>query len=213
MITAEGVISSVHGPHQKPLFKDSEILEIFPSVREEALNPQEPVMLQIRVQVLENQKRVIQQQALRGCTAGASAMLISDAGLSLPTATLRGRNLSPHSRIINDIENMGLKAIENALPRTTDALAWARHVSQLLTDFGSGALGLDSEIGGHVIVLDQIQIGATRETSSAVIRDPWHGWAIRIPLDSLLRRLSLPLRPPEEYSNNIEYEGLIQILR
>ena len=45
-------------------------------------------------------------------------------------------------------------------------------------------IGVDGEIGGHVIILDSLSI----ERDRAVIRDPYHGWSIEVKASAILKR-------------------------
>ncbi len=132
----------------------------------------------------ENNKAIIQQQGRRGCTAACSAMLIADNGKEnlIDWYTVRFRNLGNTKDIVADIEKAGLLAIETKLPyvKPTDEKGKTDLLEQmraLILQNSSMIVHCDTpDIGGHVMIVDSV----SEDLSTAIVRDPLHGWQIEI---------------------------------
>jgi hypothetical protein len=167
------------GRNQKkiPYFSESEILQIHPSTGQVMLG--EGVVANAGA----DGRITIQQQGQRACTAAASGMLIHDAGKPVNVDDLKSRNLGNKDSVRGDIERAGLKArvAEIKAPTPREAM---QALEENLRQFGSAVVSVGGEIGGHVIVVDSVDLVHGRAT----IRDPWHGWRITVTLDALAKR-------------------------
>jgi hypothetical protein len=167
-----GVPVSAHGP-SRDFIADSEIVEV------ERLRPS--TLISILSYTADN-RAVIQQQSIRGCTAAVTAMLISDNDRFFDSHTLSARNLSDNATMIKDLVNARLEPVVTTVGPTTQPLA---PLFEALQRHGSAILSVGGEIGGHVIVLDSLDF----INGTARIREPHHGWAITITLKALTRRM------------------------
>lgn len=126
------------------------------------------------------EKRILQQQAGRGCTAAASAMLILDHGGKIDLQELQARNLGNDEDMMQDIQRAGLTPLmstldkENLLPSLRKAIQ----------DHGSAIVSIGGEVGGHVIVVDDV----SEKLDSVRLRDPYHGWEITVTAKAFLQR-------------------------
>lgn len=173
-IFKDGQFRSVH-PEGVKFYRDHEILKLHPSIREINLGKN------IRADITDNGKVVIQQQATRGCTAAVAAMLIHDAQKSIDLSALRFTNIGN----TRNIENWITKA--NLTPRVTD-LGVIRDpderiitLQKLIRDHGSAIVSTDNDVGCHVIVVDEVRKDSVR------LRDPYHGWEITVTINAFLR--------------------------
>lgn len=162
-----------------------------------------------KIKKAPNGKTVIQQQALRGCTAGVSAMLIADHGKQPKLGEMQQRDLGEDVDVILDIRDAGLKEkVSNLTDKeqkpvyVTNAMSYAERkkiqekircslsliseLKKLIEEHGSAIVSIHGEIGGHVIVVDAIDDDLT----CAIIRDPFHGWMITISMDAFRRTFS-----------------------
>lgn len=127
----------------------------------------------LSVDFTKNNKPIIQQQATRGCTAGAVTMLIYSKDNSGPidVRDLQMRNLSTDETMIEDITQAGLQPLEsecNTIPE----------LRSLLQKHGSAIVTVNSGVGSHVVVVDEILNDRVR------LRDPYHGWEVDIKIDA-----------------------------
>lgn len=182
----DGKVVGRHGRGAKPhLFQDKEILNVHQVLRKQLLDGERPsevpgVQLGIEwrpiyAEFTAHQKAIIQQAAMRGCTAAVTAMLIMDHGKECDIGSLRMRNLGQTGTMKHDIEKAGLKPVISPCRTLAD-------LKKLIQAHGSAIISISGEIGGHVIIVDAI------EGDRARIRDPYHGWEITITLDALKSR-------------------------
>ena len=172
VIMKNGNFESVHGNGK--MFSNEEIIKVHTIVSEEKI--WEDVFF-INAWKTENGKYVIQQQATRGCTAATAAMLIKDHGKEPDIWKLRGRNLGNDKDQMRDIEAVGLRPILTVC-KDLDQL------KELLRKHGSAIVSISGELGGHVIIVDEIG------EKEARIRDPYNGWEITVTLEALKKRFS-----------------------
>lgn len=185
IIFKDGKIAGAHNRGVKPhFFQDHEIIQVHAVLRKQLLDGENPFpeadqwgveWRPIYAEYSAHQKPIIQQAAMRGCTAAATAMLIMDHGKQCDVQGLRMRNLGQTRNMKHDIEKAGLKAVVSSC-RSFDDL------KELIRKHGSAIVSVSGEIGGHVIVVDAIG------NDQARIRDPYHGWEITIKLDALKAR-------------------------
>lgn len=165
-----GMIVSIHG--KVTMFQDTEIKAIHPFQREVPLDSAKKVLAQIT----EDGTAVIQQQAMRGCTAAASAMLIYDLGGKVDLVELRTTNLGMDEDMVRTIKRAGFTPILR-VPESLD------HLQQLIQEAGPAIVSIsDPEGGGHVIVVDAVT------PDGVTFRDPYHGWKITVGRDALEKR-------------------------
>lgn len=190
IIVENGKIKSVHG--HGDLFSNSEILKVHQVLQRKLLDggvcgmPEHLLQKMpyfsefnddVYVEFTKNQKAIIQQQAVRGCTAAVAAMLIVDHGKSCDINELRRRNLGNTEDICRDIENAGLQAKVTYVSVKDD-------LNNIVQQGNSAIVTIDGEIGGHVIIVDEIKANKAR------VRDPYHGWEITITKTALLKRFT-----------------------
>lgn len=175
-----GPLRSVHGSTTRNFIQDREIITVHPPVRHETIAKSSSIPgnldTHIKVAFSSHGKAIIQQRGFRGCTAAATAMLIVDLGKQPDVQTLRGRNLGTDEILILDLQKAGLEVV---IRHPTLATLQAD-----IETYGPAIVGVTGEIGGHVIIVDQVDVqgGSTR------IRDPYHGWEITITLDAFRKR-------------------------
>lgn len=119
-----------------------------------------------------NGKHLLQQQAQRSCAPSAVSMLSKDLGGKCLTEEMRLINLTAVDKIASLIEKAGFQAIEYDLSGDPEP-----RFELLLKLFDSvpGILVLqNTNIGGHCVVLDQIQ------ENEVTFRDPFHGRMITV---------------------------------
>lgn len=133
-----------------------------------------------------DQRSVMQQIGWRGCVATSTAMLILDAGKVPSAHTIAMGNLSSDELVEHMLRSVGLKMFKVTLAHRPEGEA-LDILSQMTRFNGPAIIDLDCEVGGHVVVLDQLDLKSNR----ARLRDPFHGWAISVSADALLKRLQL----------------------
>ncbi len=163
----EAPLKSVHG--EGTLFKDEEILERLEIIQET------PIALKINALYTKHGKAIIQQQAVRGCTAAVSAMLIVDHGKKINPLELRSRNVASHEVIKTDLLKAGLVHTESS-PKTLAELR------ECLLQKGSAIVSLSGAVGCHVVVVDHV----SRDLKKVRLRDPYHGWEIMVTAEAFL---------------------------
>jgi hypothetical protein len=166
-----GDFKSEHGSGE--FFKDAEIIEKLLVRRVYTRIPR------LFITFTSNNKAIIQQQAVRGCTAAATAMLIKDNGKEPNWSEVQRRNLANKEIQLADIRAAALKPIVvqlkgDLLPALRDAI----------TKKGSAIVSVNGEIGAHVIVVDEVSEKGVR------LRDPYHGWEITVTHEAFLKRWS-----------------------
>jgi|GEM_PF-5259076 len=122
---------------------------------------------------------VIFQQGETGCTAGASAFLMMDRGITPDVTTLKTRTAThlEHS-IVPDLQAKSLTPIKTSL-RTHNTLV---QLQGLIDANGPAAVRIRTGPGtAHAIVVDEISSAGVR------LRDPWHGWDITITKAAFLK--------------------------
>lgn len=167
-IMVDGKWVSEHGTGE--LFCDREIVQKLQIMRREA------IAADFYAEFTEHGKAIIQQRAMRGCTAAATAMLIVDNGKKIDPYKLEIRNLANEERQIRDIEEAGLKAIINS----------AETLSELrlcIVKNGSAIVSVDNKIGAHVVIVDEV----SEDHSWIRLRDPYHGWEITVTKEAFLQ--------------------------
>lgn len=166
-------ISSVHG--QATVFFDSEIISIHPVVHSIPLKAHS-IGPSPCVDFTDHGKAIIQQQAVRGCTAATAAMLIRDHGGPVDLFKLESTNIGTTEKMCRMIEQARLTPTISQLSANLDELASA------ISNNGPAIITLLDYSGGHSIIVDAI------DEETARIRDPYHGWEITIRKDALARR-------------------------
>jgi hypothetical protein len=126
------------------------------------------------------EKRILQQQAGRGCTAAATAMLIMDHGKKINLDEVQQRNLGNDEGMMHDIGFAGLTPLLTSLD-TKNLLQGLRKAIQ---EHGSAIVSISGELGGHVIVVDEV----SEKLDSVRFRDPYHGWEITVSDKAFLQR-------------------------
>jgi hypothetical protein len=125
-----------------------------------------------------NGRHILLQSGQRGCTAGAVAMLLLDHGRRPDPRDFQEANFEKCERMAEQIRRAGLSV------HLTPGRMNAHELERLLAARGPGIVGVvTEEAGGHVIMLDAVAL----KEGIAVIRDPFHGWQIRITLEALMR--------------------------
>ena len=156
------------------VFYDQEIREIHPIIRREIIGKS------IEVKYSENKVPILQQQARRGCTAAAAAMLILQHEKFPDLLRIMRCELGNKETIQCDLSKSGLQSIIYEVRNTPQDL----RVSLLAK--GSGIIGIsDCEVGGHEIVIDDV----SEDLMLVRLRDPYHGWEISIDSQALIKRL------------------------
>ena len=116
----------------------------------------------------QNKKNIIQQQASRGCTAAAAAMLIMDNGGKPDIAELINRHGGTPQQYINDFQKAGLTSIRTHAINLDD-------LSKLIKQYGSCVATLTRGLH-HDLIVDEV----SEKLSAVRIRDPYHGWEITV---------------------------------
>ncbi|MBA3721230.1 MAG: hypothetical protein H0W88_02375 [Parachlamydiaceae bacterium] len=168
MLSKAGVVKSVHGSGE--LFSDSEIVEKLDIVKTKEIAPG------ISVGYTKYEKAIIQQQATRGCTAAAAAMLIMDNGKNPNLHGLQTRNIGYDDDHVRDFKEAGLLISLNP----ADSLLGLR---TLLIKNGPAIVTICGKLGGHDMLVDEV----SEDLSRVRIRDPYHGWEITITAEAFLK--------------------------
>lgn len=135
----------------------------------------------LAIAVTETGKYVILQQAVKSCVPTCVGMLVLDHGKKPDYDAIKLTNLANKEAAMEWIRNAGLTPQLTELSNTQDNITDV--LVECLAKNGSGILSINHpNIGGHVIVLDEI----SKSENTATIRDSFHGWALTIKLDSLL---------------------------
>lgn len=177
MIVENGVARSIHIFGGERFYMDEEIVKLHPSIREIHLG------MDINADFTINNKIVIQQQATRGCTAAAAAMLIYDAGGDVDLNSLINTNLGDTVSIKDLIARAGLTPLVNTLNFELTPDDMLMQLREMLLKNGSAIVKTNNDIGGHVIVIDAI----SEDLQHIRLRDPCHGWEITVTREGFLR--------------------------
>ena len=133
------------------------------------------------VAVTEQGRHVILQQAVKSCGPSCAAMLILDHGKKPDYDTIKHVSLSNTDQVAKWIEDAGLQSKKTDLSAEKEDKVGA--LIKCLNKDGPGVLSIyHDEIHGHFIVLDAISI----DDHTAMIRDPFHGWALTMKLNALI---------------------------
>lgn len=124
-------------------------------------------------------RSIIQQQAIRGCTAATAAMLIVDNGGNFNVSILQGRSLADNGRILQDIQDANLRG-KKAIETRVENL---KELSEQIKKNGPAIVSIDNN-GSHSIVVDEISDNGVR------LRDPYHGWSITVTKEAFEKRFS-----------------------
>lgn len=169
IIEKNGKEQSAHG---KPkLFDDHEIVEKLDIVKKVDIGEG------VYAYYTKHGKAIIQQQAMRGCTAATAAMLIMDKGGKPDINALRGRNLGEDEDQIQDMEKAGFKPV---LSPEVNGLSELR---KLIIKGGSAVVSINGAVGNHVIVVDDV----SEDLTKVRLRDPCHGWEITVTAKAFMK--------------------------
>ncbi|CUI15873.1 hypothetical protein PNK_0236 [Candidatus Protochlamydia naegleriophila] len=160
---------SEHGSQNSKFIQDTHLLSIFPVNTIRYLDPRSDAPASIYpVGIYSDSKVMIQQQATRGCVAACAAMMVEDHQRQCNLRSLISTNLATDAQLISWLKEAGLDA---ALYMIQGGIA---ELESFIKQHGSVACAANGELGGHAIILDQI------DSNQATIRDPFHGWRIAI---------------------------------
>lgn len=153
-------------------FSDDVIVEKLPICKRENIGES------VFAYFTQHGKAIIQQQAIRGCTAAVTAMLIMDHQKRPNLTKLTQRNLGDDDLQAMDLREADLKPILNKAPNL-------KTLRELLLKNGSAIVHVyGKEIGAHVIIVDEI----SQDLSKVRIRDPYHGWEITVTAEAFLEK-------------------------
>lgn len=172
-------IKSYHAtdnPSDANIFADSEILKILEINRREFLDDNQKIC----AEYTKNGLAVVQQQATRACPAGVAAMLILDHDGKVDINSLKSTNLGNGEKVQQFIWEAGLESIKKKVEG--DPIPFFK---EALETNGPFVISITERTGNHVIIVDEINEG----DQTVSIRDPWHGWAIVVPIESFLLRI------------------------
>lgn len=125
-------------------------------------------------------RAVVQQVGWRGCGAACVAMLTLDQGRTPDWNWVWRCNLTREEFILMKLREAGLGVANYELDRS----GLARQLEELLTRHHSGMLSIGGEVGSHLAVLDYFSM----TDDLAVVRDPFHGWAVATVASAVLMR-------------------------
>lgn len=160
-------------------FSDQDIKQISKVKSEELL--QDHLGGFAKKSVSENNKIVLQQQAMKSCGHVCVAMLLMDLGFFPDLLKLKEHLTTDDSRM-EVLENYPCKEIRSEIEEETGEEFLKSLQNKILKD-GSAIIGIDNGMGGHVIICDEI----AEDLSTIRIRDPWHGWEITLHADAFLK--------------------------
>ncbi|WP_176464049.1 pentapeptide repeat-containing protein [Bordetella genomosp. 11] len=152
-------------------FHDREILDIFPVQRIDSVGG-------VIIGYLEDGRSVIQQQGRFACPAGVSAMLSADHGGKINTDRPWRHSPADPDQVLRHLEGATDYIPVTSRPGTVEALA------EQLDKHGPAVVSVNCEIGNHLVIVDAIDLKA----HTVALRDPYHGWAILVPLIAFTSR-------------------------
>lgn len=156
-------------------FNDEDILEIHQVIKRELIQEKNDYQEEVFIEYTSNNKPIIQQQAVRGCTAAAACMLIADAGGKVDPYDLLC-NLGNTESMKRLIEKAGYEQSVQEIS-SKDSRIRLQELSNMIAQDGSAIVSVSSEHGGgHVMVVDEISSDFERVR----LRDPYHGWEITV---------------------------------
>lgn len=127
-------------------------------------------------------RHVLLQQSYESAGVTCAAMLILDLVEILDYNSIK---YEQNHKLKELIQNSGFTPLKFEISRDMDIEETAKSLQDRLDEYGPMILYRENRRGYNNIILDEISI----ENSTATIRDPFHGWAITIKLDSLLNRI------------------------
>lgn len=128
-------------------------------------------------------KHVIAQNRFGGCGAACENMLRLDNKVTPDWEFQKECHLVNIEEIGTRLHRAGLGTFHIRYSFSHDAFG-KRSLTNAVKRFGPMMVGIHGEAGGHFIVLDHFD----GENNIAVIRDPFHGWAIATTADAILSR-------------------------
>ncbi len=139
----------------------------------------------------EDGRHIVLQPAVASCVIASASMLALDKGIDpkkIDWDEVSTTHFSTGDRAIRFLEKAGLACSNTKLDFSNMDQA-IRTLQERIKEHGSGIIevgnrktaeGQEIGIDGHAIVLDEISL----EDQYALIRDPFHGWSIKISLDA-----------------------------
>jgi hypothetical protein len=155
-VNGQLITTSVHGRAES--FEDHEILVVMT----QAVEPP-------KIAKGSNGKSVIQQLATRGCTEACVAMFLADNGKEVDWHELMKCNLGKVDGMVRRLESAGLRAM-------TDTVQSLAELKRRIEMYGSAIVSVNTGYGAHMIIADSI----SEDLTTAVVRDPYHGWQITV---------------------------------
>jgi len=125
----------------------------------------------------------LQQVGWRGCAAASVAMLLMDHGITPDIRWTKRSEITRIERKISVLHDNGLN-VGNVSFGVVNRQKLGRRLEHLLGTYYSGTLSVGGEVGGHSIVLDYFSMNQ----NLAIIREPYHGWALATTASAILRR-------------------------
>lgn len=159
---------SIFGEHGYSLsYHDADILEV---------NKPETILdiEKINVKYTHNNRPVIQQQATRGCSYAVVAMLLHQHQRTFSVELLRTTNLRDKDFIIKSLSSAGLTALISSLQTLED-------LTEATGRYGSAIVTVCSAGGWHSVIVDEVTV------NFVLIRDPYHGWEVKIRREAFLK--------------------------
>lgn len=181
-----GTVDTVKFEHGKPVSAHPEKIDLFK--KDEIITLHAATSEQINdllVHKDEKNRIVIQQQATRGCTAAAVSMLIYPKCGRIDVPYLRRTNLGDTTSMQSKIAELHLasRVTKLDLKKSIEDLLFLMR-NQLIVN-GSAIIEIGGEIGGHVVLVDEI----SEDLQTIRLRDPYHGWAISVGKNAFSTRL------------------------
>ncbi|CAM3467818.1 hypothetical protein [Parendozoicomonas haliclonae] len=128
---------------------------------------------------------IFQQPAQRACVDSCAGMLLLDKGIDVADTIACTSSLSKPDSAIALWRQYGFHGETEDVPRGYSPPEIISFLNEKIISHGSLLLSLYFEQGGgHTIILDSF----SDDRSSALIRDPYHGWIIRVKSEALTGR-------------------------
>lgn len=148
--------------------------------------PRERIMLHgYSIDITTRGDYVLQQAGRRSCGAASMLMLAMSKGKT-PDANMMALNyhvdLCSSKDVAGWLKEMGLEPECTFNRNTRSRISLIQRRTNLL---GPAILAIDGELGGHFVIIDRV----SGSKGYVVLRDPWHGWQVRVPIDVLRKRL------------------------